>query len=275
MLVSNIMIGWQLKRMREFSKRRQATHTQRVRIPSIVPSSQHDDLSTRSIASTVINSSRMRSSETKECERKRRRREPNDSMKVKSNTEKSSALTAMLIAISVFFMVSVSPLMIYDVLYYAVDLNKWIEGDEPWRVTIIVAVERFVYTLWYTNFAIHFILYCLNGPPFRAKAVSLFRSTCCRPLHQGHCALIEGGPSVIECEKMRLRITASTKTTQRTTAQKTTQQTSQEAWESKKWMVGKSQDQAKGQVRVVVPAIILEAEDPDISNERRVASTFI
>ncbi|VDP65492.1 unnamed protein product [Echinostoma caproni] len=44
---------------------------------------------------------------------------------------------------------------------------------------IIFGIERFVYTLWYTNFAVHFILYCLNGPPFRAKAMQLFKSRCC------------------------------------------------------------------------------------------------
>ncbi|EUB62827.1 Pyroglutamylated RFamide peptide receptor [Echinococcus granulosus] len=88
--------------------------------------------------------------------------------------EKSVNLTRMLVSTNVFFIVSVTPLLIYDVVFFSVDVRAWAEEAEEVRGGMIFAIERFVYTLWYTNFAIHFLLYCLSGPPFRAEVLVLF-----------------------------------------------------------------------------------------------------
>lgn len=87
---------------------------------------------------------------------------------------KSTNLTKMLVSTNVFFILSVTPLLIYDVIFFSVDLKSWAEQAEEERGGIMFAIERFVYTLWYTNFVIHFLLYCLSGPPFRAEVLVLF-----------------------------------------------------------------------------------------------------
>ncbi|KAM7542380.1 hypothetical protein Aperf_G00000009077 [Anoplocephala perfoliata] len=87
---------------------------------------------------------------------------------------KSTNLTRMLVSTNIFFILSVTPLLIYDVIFFSVDLKAWAEQAEEERGVIMFAIERFVYTLWYTNFAIHFLLYCLSGPPFRAEVFVLF-----------------------------------------------------------------------------------------------------
>ncbi|KAM3181487.1 hypothetical protein ACTXT7_014280 [Hymenolepis weldensis] len=94
-----------------------------------------------------------------------------------SNTEKrekSTNLTRMLVSTNVFFIISVTPLLIYDVVFFSIDVKSWAEENEKVRGGILFGLERFVYTLWYTNFAIHFLLYCLSGPPFRAEVLVLF-----------------------------------------------------------------------------------------------------
>ncbi len=87
---------------------------------------------------------------------------------------KSTNLTRMLVSTNVFFIVSVTPLLVYDVVFFSVDVQTWAEQDEDTRGGMLFAIERLVYTLWYTNFAIHFLLYCLSGPPFRAEVLVLF-----------------------------------------------------------------------------------------------------
>ncbi|VDL19542.1 unnamed protein product [Hymenolepis diminuta] len=88
--------------------------------------------------------------------------------------EKSTNLTRMLVSTNVFFIISVTPLLIYDVVFFSIDVKAWAEENEKVRGGILFGLERFVYTLWYTNFAIHFLLYCLSGPPFRAEVLVLF-----------------------------------------------------------------------------------------------------
>ncbi|CAH8643828.1 unnamed protein product [Heterobilharzia americana] len=99
-----------------------------------------------------------------------------NSIKGRSNLNRSSSLTAMLLAINMFFMISVCPLLVYDVIYFAFNLNTWIEKDELIRGVLVFGIERFVYVLWYTNFAVHFLLYCLSGPQFRAQVKHWLRS---------------------------------------------------------------------------------------------------
>ncbi|VEL32760.1 unnamed protein product [Protopolystoma xenopodis] len=90
--------------------------------------------------------------------------------------EKSAWLTKMLISTNVFFMVSVSPLLVYDILYITEDLVRWVERDEAYWGPVMFGLEKLVYTLWYTNFAIHFLLYCLSGAKFRDEVLRLLRS---------------------------------------------------------------------------------------------------
>ncbi|KAA0194661.1 Orphan Rhodopsin G protein-coupled receptor [Fasciolopsis buskii] len=174
MLTSNILIEWQLKKMREFGRRRR-----QVELPANPQSIAHQEVSShpQSMASVAITYEYSTYRDGKPPKRLNGH-ESKDSIRIRSTSEKSSALTTMLMAISIFFMISVSPLMVYDVIYFAADLGKWIDKDEHYRSAVIFGIERFVYTLWYTNFAVHFILYCLNGPPFRTKAMQLFRSHC-------------------------------------------------------------------------------------------------
>ncbi|KAA3677258.1 uncharacterized protein DEA37_0014820 [Paragonimus westermani] len=185
MLLANLVIGWQLRKMREFNRRRQVTNNAQVTISS--PENLTDVLGVVSnVQSTSIGTNALLhkspTCKTPKLQRKQHRHELKDSIKVKSHYERSSSLTTMLVSISVFFMVSTSPLLVYDVVYFAWDIRKWFDADKGnnSRLNVVFfVIERTVYTVWYTNFAVHFILYCLNGPPFRARAISLFRTAFC------------------------------------------------------------------------------------------------
>ncbi|KAF5398017.1 7 transmembrane receptor [Paragonimus heterotremus] len=185
MLVANLVIGWQLRKMREFNRRRQVTTNAQLTISS--PENLTDVLGVVSnVQSTSIDRNvalhKKSSCKTPKLQRKQHRHELKDSIKVKSHYERSSSLTTMLVSISVFFMVSTSPLLVYDVVYFSWDIRKWFDadkGDNSRLNVVFFVIERTVYTVWYTNFAVHFILYCLNGPPFRARAISLFRTSFC------------------------------------------------------------------------------------------------
>ncbi|KAF6772455.1 hypothetical protein AHF37_08796 [Paragonimus kellicotti] len=118
MLVANLVIGWQLKKMREFNRRRQVTPNAQVTISS--PENLTDVLGVVSnVQSTSIGTNvvfhKTSSCKTPKLQRKQQRHELKDSIKVKSHYERSSSLTTMLVSISVFFMVSTSPLLVYDV----------------------------------------------------------------------------------------------------------------------------------------------------------------
>ncbi|KAG5453039.1 Growth hormone secretagogue receptor type 1 [Clonorchis sinensis] len=185
---ANVVIGMGLKKMREFNRKRKAqnaTSVQESNCPSFIPSlATHEDKTRKSPA--IIPPSNKCTVDTKRYLKiysRKARSEMRDSIKVRTCVEKSSSLTKMLVAISIFFIVSVSPLMAYDLVYFALDVNKWIEKEEPDRVSLVFAIEKTVYTLWYTNFAVHFVIYCLNGPPFRAKALQLFQTVCCCSHH--------------------------------------------------------------------------------------------
>lgn len=90
-----------------------------------------------------------------------------------------TSLTTMLLAINIFFLVTTCPLLIYDVLFFAFELKEWISQNETKRGPIVFAIERIVYTLWYTNFAVHFLLYCLSGPQFRAQVKTFIQTNLC------------------------------------------------------------------------------------------------
>ncbi|RTG88882.1 cholecystokinin A receptor [Schistosoma bovis] len=193
MLIANGLIGIQLKRMSDFNKKRQknrlflnhaSIQQQQQQQPTqgslkcaynltagklTNDSRLNDDLSTN-ISGTQYPRKRCKSNALKHCVK--------NSIKGRSNMNRSSALTAMLLAINMFFMISVCPLLVYDVIYFAFNLNTWIEKDELIRGVLVFGIERFVYVLWYTNFAVHFLLYCLSGPQFRAQAKHWLQSCC-------------------------------------------------------------------------------------------------
>ncbi|CAH8679132.1 unnamed protein product [Schistosoma rodhaini] len=187
MLIANGLIGIQLKRMSDFNKKRQKNRLflnhasmqqqqQQQQQPTqgslkcacalttgklTNDTRLNDDMSTN-ISGIQYPRKRCKSNALKHCVK--------NSIKGRSNMNRSSSLTAMLLAINMFFMISVCPLLVYDVIYFAFNLNTWIEKDELIRGVLVFGIERFVYVLWYTNFAVHFLLYCLSGPQFRAQA---------------------------------------------------------------------------------------------------------
>ncbi|CAH8563627.1 unnamed protein product [Schistosoma turkestanicum] len=186
MLIANGLIGIQLKRMSDFNKKRQknrlflnqpSTHQPEpqgtIKSPPTLIPGKVNDCRTQDEQSTNVNNvqyakKRCKSSALKHCAK--------NSIKGRSNLNKPSSLTAMLLAINMFFIISVCPLLVYDVIYFAFNLNTWIEKDEVIRGVLVFGIERFVYVLWYTNFAVHFLLYCLSGPQFRAQVKHRFQS---------------------------------------------------------------------------------------------------
>lgn len=91
----------------------------------------------------------------------------------------SSSLTAMLLSINIFFVVSITPLLVYDIVYFAADLRSVVSHNEAKFGGILFGIEQIVYTVWYLHFAAHFLIYCMSGPRFRSEAVKLF---CCKGL---------------------------------------------------------------------------------------------
>ncbi|TNN20131.1 FMRFamide receptor [Schistosoma japonicum] len=195
MLVANGLIAIQLKRMNNFNKRRQknrlilnqtSMQQQQQQLQSEIHSTvknpsnsapdklTYDSIINDNFATNMNNiqypQKRYKSNALKHCVK--------NSIKGRSNINRSSSLTAMLLAINMFFMISVCPLLVYDVIYFAFNLNTWIEKDEVIRGVLVFGIERFVYVLWYTNFAVHFLLYCLSGPQFRAQVKHWFQSCC-------------------------------------------------------------------------------------------------
>lgn len=90
--------------------------------------------------------------------------------------DKTQSLTTMLLSISFFFMVSSTPLLTYDIVYFTVEITNH---------TVFFGVEQVSYTLWYLNYSVHFLLYCLTGPRFREEAKRLFgMATTTEPVNQ-------------------------------------------------------------------------------------------
>ena len=108
-------------------------------------------------------SSRLRSSsQVKFCNRR--------TSKFTQKDKQTSSLTKMLLSVNIFFIASTSPLLVYDIVYYVADIRDLVERNGSYLGSIIFGLERLVYTLWYLNFSIHFLLYCLSGPRFREEA---------------------------------------------------------------------------------------------------------
>ncbi|BHF67000.1 7 transmembrane receptor (rhodopsin) [Sparganum proliferum] len=166
MLIANIMIGIKLRSMRKFRSgikaysENGAAETSRVRVTCA--STGDEDCIEQPRSSSILGPSEPH-----------RSRPSAATATAKCSKEKSTYLTKMLVSTNVFFIISVTPLLVYDVIYFAVDLRKWAAVSEEVRGAVLFALETVVYTLWYTNFAIHFLLYCLSGPPFRLESIAL------------------------------------------------------------------------------------------------------
>lgn len=82
---------------------------------------------------------------------------------------KQSSMTAMLFTLNVVFLVTTSPVSIYNIGYTnwikGADLQKFAELDLWWAI-----VNMFMYT----NNSLNFLLYCLSGTRFRREVVRIF-----------------------------------------------------------------------------------------------------
>ncbi|XP_052796430.1 FMRFamide receptor-like [Mya arenaria] len=84
---------------------------------------------------------------------------------------KHPSMTAMLFTLNVVFLVSTSPVSIYNIGY-----AYWISGASPHRVAQLDFWWAVVNMFMYTNNSLNFLLYCLSGTKFRREVVKMFRS---------------------------------------------------------------------------------------------------
>lgn len=78
--------------------------------------------------------------------------------------------TAMLVGISVVFLVSTTPYVVYFLF-----VEHWMADTSVARSARIYLVFAVTNLLYYTNNACNFILYCLTGSRFRQALVACFR----------------------------------------------------------------------------------------------------
>ncbi len=164
MMVANVLIGWKLRTMRNFRKGAKA----------VVPR-ENTTLMPKNGTTTAGETEEIMVDESPENGNTVVVQSAGTPAAKQCADTKSINLTRMLVSTNIFFIVSVTPLLVYDVVFFTVDVQTWAKADEAFRGTLLFALERLVYTLWYTNFAIHFLLYCLGGPPFREETIALFR----------------------------------------------------------------------------------------------------
>ncbi|XP_052770817.1 FMRFamide receptor-like [Mya arenaria] len=88
---------------------------------------------------------------------------------------KQSSMTAMLLTLNVVFLVSTSPVSIYNIGY-----PHWISGASPHRVAKLDFWWAVVNMFMYTNNSVNFLLYCLSGSKFRREVFRIFlrRPSC-------------------------------------------------------------------------------------------------
>ncbi|KAK7489445.1 hypothetical protein BaRGS_00019244 [Batillaria attramentaria] len=91
---------------------------------------------------------------------------------VRTRSNSSAQLTRMLLTVSVTFLVLTLPAGIFVVLF-----RYWNPpaGHPKAQFSLVRAVAG---NLMYTNHAINFLLYCLSGARFRAKAASIICYFC-------------------------------------------------------------------------------------------------
>lgn len=97
----------------------------------------------------------------------------------RSRDKQTTSLTKMLLSVNIFFLVSTTPLLSYNILFFVPHINTLMLQFESRLHGLIFGLERILYTLWYLNFAVHFLLYCMSGPKFRQEAIRLLYKFCC------------------------------------------------------------------------------------------------
>ncbi|KAL4227922.1 hypothetical protein ACF0H5_013361 [Mactra antiquata] len=88
------------------------------------------------------------------------------------NAGKQSSMTAILFTLNVVFLISTSPISIYNVGY-----AYWADGASPELYAVLDLWWAVVNMLMYTNNSLNFLLYCLSGTKFRREVIRMF---CCR-----------------------------------------------------------------------------------------------
>ena len=87
------------------------------------------------------------------------------------NTSKHSSMTAMLFTLNMVFLVTTSPVSIYNIGY-----THWLTDGTHQTYASLDLWWAIVNMLMYTNNSLNFLLYCLSGTRFRQEVIRLFCS---------------------------------------------------------------------------------------------------
>lgn len=82
---------------------------------------------------------------------------------------KHSSMTTMLFTLNVVFLLSTSPVSIYNIGY-----TYWMTGADAASIANLDLWWAIVNMLMYTNNSLNFLLYCLSGTKFRREVINLF-----------------------------------------------------------------------------------------------------
>lgn len=91
------------------------------------------------------------------------------SRQMTGNAGKHSSMTAMLFTLNIVFLLSTSPISIYNVGY-----SYWAEGASAELYARLDLWWAVVNMFMYTNNSLNFLLYCLSGTKFRREVVRIF-----------------------------------------------------------------------------------------------------
>lgn len=86
-----------------------------------------------------------------------------------SSHGKHSSMTTMLFTLNIVFLVSTSPISIYNIGY-----TYWMTGASDEKIAELDLWWAIVNMLMYTNNSLNFLLYCLSGTKFRQEVINLF-----------------------------------------------------------------------------------------------------
>ncbi len=86
--------------------------------------------------------------------------------KVKFNVRRDEKLTAILLSISVIFLLTTGPSSAFTIVLLPIDL----EDRAPYRL-----VWSSLSLLFYTNYSVNFLLYCVSAPRFRRELFEICR----------------------------------------------------------------------------------------------------
>lgn len=166
MSAANILIISKLREMEQIRKRMKSTsHNQNTAI--IANSTAMTNTDNRQNALSKKDDEIIPFEKTKRSTRRR------------SRDKQTTSLTKMLLSVNIFFLVSTTPLLSYNILFFVPHIHSLMIKFESRLNGLIFGLERILYTLWYLNFAVHFLLYCMSGPKFRQEAIRLLYKLCC------------------------------------------------------------------------------------------------